>query len=304
MDRVLLTSDFQGYRACAYRYDTGEKLWEDWQPDKSRFYSISRSIDNKFIAIGTRGLAIRDASTFSLLHHIGVVPTREVRFSMDGNYLASGDRKCCVKLYKVPSFELVATGSGHQQEVRPIAFSPSSDRVASGCEAGQIMIWSVPALDKLHAIQGDAEGVWALIFLSEDALVSGGQCHTLRVWNAATGEPITNRDGLCKDEVVSLALSPDGQHLAVGSYDQHVRIFSTDEAQFSLESAFPVPGVIHVLCYADWDTILVGIEGSNLIAIDAATGKVTKTFEEHNIPSGIAVLHDPGLFEMPCQRLP
>ena len=295
MDRVLLTSDFRAFKACAYRYETGEKLWEDCRPDTARFYSMSRSVDSKFIAMGTRGLVIRDACTFDLLHHIGAVPTREVRFSVCGSYLAAGDRNRCVSLYAVPSFELVATGHGHRQEVRPIAFTPSSDRVASGCEAGQIIIWSVPALSKQHVIQGDPEGVWALIFLSDTVLVSGGQSRSLRVWDAVTGECNVNRDDTCKDEVVSLALSPDGQHLAVGSYDQYVRVFSVDEAQFSLESEFLVPGVIHVLCYADWDTILVGIEGSNLIAIDATTGEVKRTFDVHDVPSGIAVLHDPGL---------
>ena len=62
-------------------------------------------------------------------------------------------------------------------------------------------------------------------------IVSGSDDHTVRLWNADTGQPIgaplTGHTGA----VNSVAFSPDGQRIVSGSADNTLRLWNADTGQ-------------------------------------------------------------------------
>ena len=61
-------------------------------------------------------------------------------------------------------------------------------------------------------------------------LASAGNDQTVRLWDAATGQPIGPLTGHT-GAVTGVAFSPDGRRLASGSADQTVRLWNPDTGQ-------------------------------------------------------------------------
>ena len=59
----------------------------------------------------------------------------------------------------------------------------------------------------------------------------GSDDHTVRLWNADTGQPIGAPLTGHTDAVASVAFSPDGHRLASGSDDHTVRLWNADTGQ-------------------------------------------------------------------------
>ncbi len=55
--------------------------------------------------------------------------------------------------------------------------------------------------------------------------MSGSKDCTIRIWEAGTGEPVSDPLKGHTDEVLSVAYSPDGQHIISGSPDRTIRIW-------------------------------------------------------------------------------
>ena len=62
-----------------------------------------------------------------------------------------------------------------------------------------------------------------------DPLASGSDDHTVRLWDAATGQPVGQPLAGHDDAVTSVAFSPDGTRLASGSDDNTVRLWDAGD---------------------------------------------------------------------------
>ena len=56
-------------------------------------------------------------------------------------------------------------------------------------------------------------------------LASGSSDNTIRLWDAATGQPLGEPLRGHEDTIISVAFSPDGARLASGSYDNTIRLW-------------------------------------------------------------------------------
>jgi WD40 repeat protein len=151
----------------------------------------------------------------------------------------------------------------HLFGARRIAFSPAGDRLASGGQRGDVRIWAIPGGENLAVLDGHNRPVSGLAWLDDDHLVSADTRGTLRVWDAAAGETLTEfraeqitsiallpsparivvghatgklriyswpdfdvlaETGL-QDEVLSIAVEPQRQLLAVATDDRRVQLF-------------------------------------------------------------------------------
>ncbi|XP_063791045.1 coronin-7 [Pseudophryne corroboree] len=106
-------------------------------------------------------------------------------------------------------------------------------RLAIGGEDGRIRVWTIPQ-DGLKetltepplVLTAHNERIYTVRFhpCASDILVSSSYDLTVRVWNLKTGKDVITLQGH-KDQIFSLAWSPDGKFLATCSKDQRIRIY-------------------------------------------------------------------------------
>ena len=108
--------------------------------------------------------------------------------------------------------------------IESVAYSPDGRRALLGSWDGLVRIATLAGQSPPLAISHG--GFVHAVAFSHSGLVvaSGGNDCRVRVWNAATGDPIATMEGH-GDAVVSLAFSPDDRWILSGSYDGTARIW-------------------------------------------------------------------------------
>jgi WD40 repeat protein len=154
-----------------------------------------------------------------------------VAFSPDGTVLASASWDGDAKVWDVASgqerFTLPHLGA---QGVRCVTFSPDGKTLASAGEGDMVVkLWDVATGHERFRFHEHTGPVNCVAFSPDGkTLASGGQDHTVRLWDAATGQ----RRALAHvDDVRSVAFAPDGKTLASASRDETVKLWDVDVGQ-------------------------------------------------------------------------
>lgn len=112
---------------------------------------------------------------------------------------------------------LVAELAGHTTRVIGLAFNPAGTRLATGSEAGLVQVWAIDdgtvSAAPLYTVQHPR---LTTVALSETALATGGMDHTIRRWDAASGEAVGSLDGH-SSWISALAFDASGGRLVSGS---------------------------------------------------------------------------------------
>lgn len=119
-------------------------------------------------------------------------------FSPDGRRIVTGSADCTVRIWNAADGKQLQVLKGHEGQVRIVAFSPDGKRVASGADDCMVGIWTLSEPQKPIVI-GDLE----------------------------PDESNDHPDHMELDKIYSLAWSPDGASLAVGTESGEVFIYPT-----------------------------------------------------------------------------
>jgi WD40 repeat protein len=156
-------------------------------------------------------------------------PILAIALSPNGQLLATGggesvdqntSKDTSIKLWDSKTGKLLGTLEGHTSPISSIAIAPDGQTLVS--VADSIKIWNLKTKQLLHTLPGGSGS----IAISPDGqkLVTAAWDHSVKLWNLRTGtllktlyEPSINDQHVGRIYTTSIAFSPDGKTIAIGS---------------------------------------------------------------------------------------
>ena len=168
----------------------------------------------------------------TLTGHSGAVSC--VVFNPDGKTLASGSADRTIKLWQLSTGKLVQTFgswlSGHKDAVLSVAISPDRKKIISGGADKTIKIWQINTGREIYDLTGYSAQVLSVAISSNGRFfVGGGMEKALRIRRLANGKLIRSVKG--KSGVLSVAISPDSQTIATGSFNCNIHLWKAETGE-------------------------------------------------------------------------
>ncbi|KAI4519739.1 WD40 repeat-like protein [Schizophyllum commune Loenen D] len=205
-----------------------------------------------------------------------------VVFSHNGTLIVSGARDGSVRIWDTATQQQLGSPLlGHEDNVISVAISRNDASIASGSCDGTVCVWDIEGRQLISTWHGHAGCVYAVAFSPDDdtriVTVTGERPDTVttRIWDATSGKQVgddlrSHSPGHC---VYSVALSPDGQHVASGSYDCTIRVWDVREAKKRTDTAVEhTSAITSISCSSDGKYIVSGSQDKTVQLWDAQMG--------------------------------
>lgn len=156
-----------------------------------------------------------------------------IDFSPDGKLLAFGLNDGTITLYRFDDATLLTRLQAHEGKVTYLAFSPDGHSLASGGTDGKVILWDISnpsSVDKSLEIN-HPDWIMGLIYSPDGTLLATASLGNEKtksgvyLWNASEGNLIDMipNDGFFTAS--SIAFSPDGRSIAIGSTTGSVKLW-------------------------------------------------------------------------------
>ena len=240
--------------------------------------------------------------------HFGEVSS--LAFNSDGDILASGYLLERIKLWDVEKGKLITTCDGYpyQLYVQSLVFTPDQDILASlniysqsSAGKAEILLWDAMTgtFQKTIKAHGNAIGNTrrishggAVVFSPDGKkLISGSLDGTIRLSNVDGNEkkslvglfqtgPLGKQRPILKghtDQILTIALSPDGNTLASGGSDKTIRLWDTNTMKIKWTLTGHTKEIWTLAFTPDGLTLASGCRDGSIYLWDTLTGKYSRS---------------------------
>jgi hypothetical protein len=154
-------------------------------------------------------------------------------YSADGKWLLSGSRDKTAKIWDLAAKESLVTFPDHQQTVYGVALSLDGKQALSVGEDGSLRVWQATDANKTLGKQAKGGGgshskaIFRLVVHGDPTKALAATCSadgTVKLWNPNTGKEKKTLTGPT-DWVYAVAISPDAQLVAAGSWKGEVYVW-------------------------------------------------------------------------------
>ncbi|KAL5525989.1 hypothetical protein ACEPAG_7327 [Sanghuangporus baumii] len=232
----VVSGDWDGSIAV-WDADNGRIIWGPLNEHTLSIMSVIFTPDGKRVISGSHDDTIRiwdvgstDAVLGSLEAHAGSVIS--IAFSADGKRFVSGSEDNTIRVWDVDAGKhLSGPFEGHTDRVHSVAFFPDGKRIVSASGDGTIRIWDAnngKLVLKLPQIRSSS-GIFLPVCTDGKRIISGAD--SICIWDAETGERVS---GPRIENVISVALSPDGRRIVSASEYDTISIWDTDSGELLL----------------------------------------------------------------------
>lgn len=126
------------------------------------------------------------------------------RFSPSGKYLVSASSDYSIRIWSVPTMQLLSIAPHHNDDVEMACFNPSESQIATASRDHLVRTFDLSGR-LLHSFQGHTADVISVEWNEDGSeLISSSDDGTIRRWNAQTGECLETIDmgGIETDTIV------------------------------------------------------------------------------------------------------
>jgi WD40 repeat protein len=154
-----------------------------------------------------------------------------IRFSPDGQLLATGSDDCTVKIWDADTGDCLHTLTEHTKRVWAVRFSPDGKLLATCSGDGTIRLWDVATWTVLQILTGYRDWFFAIEFSPDSQqLAIGNDGYVVKIWQLSTKQQISTLRGHTT-WVSTLNFSPDGKILITASGDRYAYLWDTSTWQ-------------------------------------------------------------------------
>jgi WD40 repeat protein len=227
-----------GRRVLSCGFDLALRLWDVQTGENLREFvgnkawhivnDLAFSPDGRYALLGagqyykTGRVTLWDVNDWTEVRQLGEheYPVRCVAFSPDGHRAVSGSSEGYVRYLDVRTgreircYEPAAFNRVDPVRIHSLSFSPDGQLVVCA-ESGDTRIWEIETGRQVCLLKGSAANGYSALFVPDDnARVFTADGSMLRLWNVTTAREV--RHVTLPDQVMALALSPDGRRSLAG----------------------------------------------------------------------------------------
>jgi len=216
----------------------------------------------------------------SLQGHEGYVSS--VRYSPDGNYLASASQDKTIKIWRRDG-KLIQTLKGHTNNIFTVTWSSDSKFIVTASFDNTVNLWKYNFANGLFENNPympilEKDDLWGVALSPDNQIIATATKNGLvKLWNL--NGKLLKIIPAHKAKIWSLSFSPDGKTLATASADRTIKILNLDGIVLQTLRSHENE-VLNVSFSPDGKTLASGSKDETVKLWDL-TGKLLHTFEGH-----------------------